>query len=421
MKKVFFFITALILALAGLTYLSVLRTEKKFRTCEIIEVSVLDNTDFSAYDSLLVAANILYRGDWIKRFVQGEQYRDAWETPVKVPIIFLDTLLGGLSIVKEGGGMQTHSLKVADTSGIQYSFRSVTKDPSKLVPDIANTLGLENIVIDGVSAQHPYAALVVAKLADAADVKHTHPKLYFLPKQRILEKYNDKYGNRLYLFEYETKGEVNWTGYKNVSKLLSTEELQKYKQEGKHIEIDTVELVRTRLFDLIIGDWDRHAKQWGWAVEEFNQTLIAHPIAGDRDNAFFKKDGVLPNLISNAVLLPEIQSLKRTIGHMPGLVRPFDEYFLKTVPLEVFIDQAHYLQKHLTDSKIEAAFKIWPKDILALDGDDIKEKIISRRNEIEAYAKEFRQILEERDSREITLKGSEDLQLSDNLKKCFNC
>ena len=41
------------------------------------------------------------------------------------------------------------------------------------------------------------------------------------------------------------------------------------------------------LFDLIIGDWDRHEDQWRWAEQEDGKDEIYEPIARDRDQTFF--------------------------------------------------------------------------------------------------------------------------------------
>lgn len=421
MKKILIIVAVLLTVFFLLVYLSLRSTDDTFRTCEILDVSEIQNHDFRKFDSVLVAANTLYEADWVKEVMQGEQYRDAWAAPVRVPIVFLDTLLGGVKIIEEGGGMQTHSLEVEDSLGIRYTFRSISKDPSKLIPDIAHDLGLENVVVDGVSAQHPYAALVVARLSDVVGILHTNPKTYFLPKQELLGKYNDKYGDRLYLFEYESEGKVNWTKLKNSIGLLDTEDVQQLKSEGEPIAIDRPALIRARLFDLIIGDWDRHAKQWGWAIEKRDSINVAHPIAADRDNAFFKLEGVIPKIISTDILLPEVQTFENDIEHMPGLVRPFDVYFLKSATIEEFLTEAEYLQNKLTDRAIDEAFEIWPENIRELNAKEIKEKIKARRAGIVEYAKTFKSILDDRELKQIILKGSEDLELDDPLSNCFDC
>lgn len=129
-----------------------------------------------------------------------------------VPIVFLDTLKGGLIIIEEGGGMQTHQLELRDSLGIRYTLRSLNKDPETLVPKVAEKLDLENIIIDGVSEQHPYAAIIVAKISNSSKRLHPNPTLVFIPKQTSLKKFNEKFGNRLFFFEYESKGKVDGQG-----------------------------------------------------------------------------------------------------------------------------------------------------------------------------------------------------------------
>ena len=126
----------------GLTYWSVSTTNKTFQTCEILGMSDLNSINFKDFDSVKVAASTLYEANGIKKLIQGEQYRNAWSTPVMVPILFLDTLMGNVQIVDEGGGHQTHSLKLVANDGTLVTLRSVTKDPSPLIPKFAETLGI---------------------------------------------------------------------------------------------------------------------------------------------------------------------------------------------------------------------------------------------------------------------------------------
>ncbi len=373
MKKVLLFVGILILIFIGLTFWSLSSTSKTFGTCEIIGMENLDTLNFKDYDSVNVAASTLYNGNEIKKLMQGSQYRKAWSTPVKVPILYLDTLKGDVKILEEGGGHQTHSLKLETQNGTLMTLRSVTKDPSPVIPKIAEQLGIENIVVDGISAQHPYAALVVSQLSKEAKIYSTKPKLVFVPKQDKLKEFNEKFGNRLFLLEYETEGNASWLGEKNINKLVDTEDLQELKIENpnKMISIDDHALVRARLFDLLIGDWDRHAKQWGWALEENANSIRAIPLPCDRDNAFFNLEGILPTLISNKAFLPEVQSFEKEIDFLEGLISPFDVYFMKDIPQEVFVQESSYLQNILTDKVIESAFEVWPEDIYQLDAKEL--------------------------------------------------
>lgn len=422
MKKIFLIVSIFIIAFFGLVYLSVSGKSGESGTSIIEDFEELEEIDFRKYDSVIVAASTLYKGNLLKEVMQGENYRKAWSTPVKVPVVFLDTLAGGMEIVKEGGGKQTHSLRLKSAAGVVYSLRSINKDPEPLVPEIARSLGLENVVIDGISAQHPYGALAAASMAGAAGILHTHPKPVFIPKQGTLGDHNERYGNRLFLLEYETEGEINWTHYTDVVEILDTEDLQELKAEmGEKLKIDRNALVRARLFDLLIGDWDRHAKQWGWVVQKNSENFLAIPLAGDRDNAFFNPSGVIPRIVTNKNIQPLVRPFGEEIDYMAGLVYPFDIYFLHNTPESVFVEEAENLQKMLSDREIKEAFKSWPPEIRELDEEQITEKIKNRRDHLLEYAIEFRTALQEKPLLTEPLKGSEDLNLSKGLLSCFEC
>lgn len=213
MKKILWLLLFLLILFIELVYFSVSGKAEK-NSAVIINPDDFEKVDFKKHDSVLIAASTFYRGNTLKEAMQGKIYRKAWSTPVKIPIVFLDTLKGGMTIIKEGGGSQTISLKLKGADGVLYSLRGINKDPESHIPEIARSLGLENIIIDAISASHPYGAVAAGALTEAAGVLHTDPQAVFVPKQEFLGEHNEKFGNRLFLLEYETEGEVNTTPLK---------------------------------------------------------------------------------------------------------------------------------------------------------------------------------------------------------------
>jgi len=422
MKKILIIVLVLLVVVIGTIYISVSGTSKTFETCTIEDFSELEKVNFRDHDSVLIAPSTLYQGNFIKDLVQGTNYREAWSARVKFPIVFLDTLFGGLEVIKEGGGKQTHSLKLKSRDQTIYTLRSVTKDPQKLIPAVAEELGLENIIADGLSAQHPYAAILTAQLAETLDILHTNPKMVFVPKQPALGTYNQKFGNRLFLLEYETESETNWSHLDHAIKIVETKDLQELRFiEGRNVSIDQNALIRVRLFDLLIGDWDRHSKQWGWVLQQTKQDLAAFPVAGDRDNAFFSISGLIPSIVTSKNIEPLVRPFEKEIDYMPGLVYPFDRYFLLNTTEEQFVVQAKHIQSTLSNALIAEAFKIWPEQIRNLHEKEITEKLLSRREHLIAYAKEFYLEIQKQGSLNQALKGSEDLDLTPSQLACFSC
>lgn len=421
MKKFLGFLLGIILIFLILTYVSIASTEENFKNSEIIDQLVNTSNKYKMGDTVTVVPSTLYKANFIKRLMQGNNYRDAWSTPVKVPVIFLDSLYGGMEIVKKGGGMQTESLRLKSNNGTLYTIRSINKNPEPLIPEIAYKLHLENIVIDGVSAQHPYGALLAAALADMVNVENTHPKIIYVPNQASLQQYNEAFGNRLYLLEYETEGKTNWTKFEGVEEIVDTKELQELKLKlGSDLQIDEAALVRARLLDVLIGDWDRHAKQWGWILQKKGTQLTAIPIAGDRDNAFFNPNGLIPEIITNKYIQPLIRPFEDDIDYIEGLIYPFDTYFLANTSEKVFIEQAKFIQQQLTDTAIDNAMESWPKPASDLNGHKIAKNLKQRRDDLVDYAKRFKQLLGTKKFKK-SMKGSEDLKLNKALLKCFTC
>ncbi|MCH2488864.1 MAG: hypothetical protein MK211_01830 [Flavobacteriales bacterium] len=422
MKKTLLTLGLALIAFITLTYFSFWSQPSDPEISVLLNNKDFDSISFANVREVKIAASTQYDGNLLKRLMQGEHYRRSWEVTVLAEIVYLDTLFGGMEFVEEGGGKQTSSLEIKSKDGVIYTLRSINKNPEALVPEYVKSLGVENLIMDGISAQHPYGALPAASLSETVNVIHTHPRLVFIPEQAWLSSLNQQYGNRLYFLEYESEGGENWTGIKNVVNIIDTEDLIELKLKNyKNTHIDYAALVRARLLDLFIGDWDRHAKQWGWAMQKKGDSLIGIPIAADRDNAFFTLDGVLPTLISNKNIKPKLRPFKDEIDYLPGLLYDFDAYFLKDVPVSVFISQAEYLQAKLTDDVIEKALLKFPKEVYDLDAEEIEIKLKSRRENLVAYAKKFKLILNEKSRPTNPLNGLYDVNLPEHLIKCFDC
>ena len=100
------------------------------------------------------------------------------------------------------------------------------------------------------------------------------------------------------------EGHQNYGGAKES---INTPELiAKLKKNHKHT-VDSEHVLRSRLFDLLIGDWDRHDDQWRWGVyddPERPNSKLYRAIPRDRDQAFFKNDGFLNYLASRPFFNP---------------------------------------------------------------------------------------------------------------------
>lgn len=328
--------------------------------------------------------------------IWGDHYREAYNEEITVPQLNFETYMDGVEPVKRGGGNQTQSLRLQNKEKRQYTMRSVDKDPSRTLPYPFNETFVRDLVNDNFSAAHPLAALVVPPMADAVGVYHTNPELYYVPTQEALGIYNEDFGNKLYLVEERPDDKV-WRKAAHFGKpddIVSTSKaLKKVLDKADHV-IDKKFVVRNRLFDNVIGDWDRHDDQWRWAVFKEDGKHIYKPIPRDRDQAFSRYDGLFISALRP--FSPALQPL-RTYDHelkpihWPNYgARHFDPTFLSEASWEDWEAEARHIKNNLTDEVVEKAFADhWPDNFTKLDGAFIMERLKARRDNLMEIARRF--------------------------------
>ena len=252
------------------------------------------NTLYAQRSTITVAAGKQYNTSKGHQSRWGKHYRKEWATPVSFKMVMLDTLAGGVTPYDEGGGRQSKSLRLHDTNGREYVLRSIDKTYSRALPEIVRGTFIERIANDQVSIAHPYSAVTIAPMAEAVRILHTNPQIFYVPKQERLGKFNNEYGDQLYLFEQ--RPDENWetaANFGNSSNIISTEKLLERLQKNNEDRVDQLLYVRSRLFDFVIGDWGRHEDQWRWASFKSEDGTLYKPIPRDRDQAYTMFDGFL--------------------------------------------------------------------------------------------------------------------------------
>src|SRR5690606_14074123 len=255
------------------------------------------------------------------RFLWGDRYRSYFGVPVTADVAILDTLYSGLKVTQKGGGHQSYSARLADGDDKEYALRGLEKDALKFlrfkVPGVAYVdedfrgTFAETVVYDFFTTTHPYMQLVINPLAKSAGVNHANTRLYYLPKQPGFRFLGDAYGDQLYYIEERPNdAQKDYEGYRRaipdsdgriVNFESTTNVLEKLNEDEKYT-IDERAYIRARLFDMLIGDWDRHEDQWRWAEYEISDDDVRFiPIPRDRDAAFSKFDGIAIPIIKMVV------------------------------------------------------------------------------------------------------------------------
>ncbi len=338
----------------------------------------------------------------------GKNYRDVWSTPIEVDVIDLSTEKGGLNVLKRGGGMQTKSLRLEANDGRQYVLRSIEKYPENAIPEALKKTFAQDIVQDQISASHPYGAYIVPVLAEAAEIYHTNPKPVWIPDEPRLGQHRAAFKGTLALYEERPNKEAaRDPSFGKADGVKGTDDILLKLKEDNDNRVDQNFVVRNRLFDMWIGDWDRHDDQWRWAIfENKGKGETFRPIPRDRDQAFFVNDGIITAIASRKWALPKIEGFDEEVRWAPGIsqnARFFDRTFMSEPDWADWKDQIDFLQERLTDQVIDEAISVWPDTVQRLTGEEIRSGLHARRADMERYARELYLFL----SKEVEVVGSD--------------
>jgi hypothetical protein len=339
-------------------------------------------------DTVSVAPGAQYEAGGLHQFFFGKSYRTLWKTPLRVPVLDLDTFQGGIKPTKLSGGKQTRSLRFEARNGQEWVFRSVDKDDVVMPPRFEGTV-VEDIMRDQVSSSHPAAALVAARLQDAAGVLHPSPRLYVMPDDPALGEFRADFAGRLGMVEEFPSVPESGPGFERAVKILDSEELLVLINTDASVRIDAVRLLNARLTDMFMNDWDRHFGQWKWARMSSDPSSPWIPIARDRDKAFISYSGLVPKIARMSA--KNIVTFRATYPSITGLTWnsiAFDRRLLSGLEKPVWDSVAGALQARLTDAAIEEAARALPPEYRA-SAPDLVAKLKARRDGLRNLADRF--------------------------------
>src|SRR5687768_6574947 len=174
--------------------------------------------------------------------------------------------------------MQTKSLQLVDKNKQEFVLRSIEKFPDNAIPAEFRETFIKDLVVDGISASYPFAALSVPVMSEASGIPHAKPRLVYVPDDPRLGFYQDDFKNSLAIFEEREPGR-----YGNS---IGTEKVLEHLQEDNDDRVQQQSLLKARLLDLFIMDFDRHEDQWRWGSTDTGKGKVYFPIPRDRDQAF---------------------------------------------------------------------------------------------------------------------------------------
>ena len=353
------------------------------------------DTPAAAPEKVNVVAAPRYRAGPIHKFFLGPTYRRLWTTPVAVEVLDLSRFGGGLKPVKKGGGAgkTTRSLRFESKDGREWRVRSVDKDPTRALPLELRDTFVDQLAQDQISAANPAGPLIVDGLADAAGIPYVPHRLVVIPDDPLLGEFRKEFAGMIGIIEEDVRVEAPVTpGFQGFTDKLDTVELWERLDAHPEEQIDARAFLKERLFDVLIGDFDRHDGQWKW-LRRADQP-VWEPLPEDRDEAFAKFDGFILSLIRPSQ--PKLVEFETHYPNMVGLTwqgRFLDRRHLAGLEWPVWQQVAAELQASLTDPAIDAAVKRMPPEYHRIVGRQMAAKLKSRRNLLPGAARRFYEIL----------------------------
>jgi len=311
----------------------------------------------------------------LHRVFFGENYRKEWSTDTKLPLIRLSTFRGGLMVVKQGGGHQTHSLRLEDRDGKEWVVRSVEKYPEAILPEALKKTFVKDIVTDAMSAQHPYSALIVPPIANAVGVPHTDPVIGIIAPDSALGSYSKTFSGTICLLEEREPGGKTDNYFEMLARLNADNDNS----------FDSTTFLKARILDVFLGDWDRHRDQWRFRPEKYGKGIRYLGIPRDRDQVFYTNQGVFPYFESRPYVQPFFEGFNPRIRNVGTFL------FTSTMLNIRFLNQFSYAEwmritnefvTSVTDSVLETAIQRLPASSYGLRHKELIHILKSRRADL---------------------------------------
>jgi hypothetical protein len=330
-----------------------------------------------------------YEAGAFYRWLWGTDYRALWTKPVRVETLDVASFGGGLTPVARVGGRQTKGLALRGADGRDYTFRAIDKDPTSVLPEELQDTWARSLVQDQIAASQPAAFLVADELMAAAGILHAPTRLVVMPDDPRLGEFRQEFAATIgQISEFPGGRTAQNPGFHGALEVLKHQDFYARLLAGSSDRPDARAFLKARLFDLMIGDWDRHRDQWRWA--RFEGKTLWQPIPDDRDQAFSRYEGLVVGLARPRA--PFFQSYDDTYPGMKGLTwngRDQDRRLLAGLEKQVFLEVAAELKAAISDAVIENAVRRMPAEYVESDAARLTHDLRGRRDRLAEAADRY--------------------------------
>ena len=372
---------------------------------EMKEYSIDDTFVKSLKDKTTsVITGAQYQAGKFKTKMMGQHYRKEWTTPVTLPYLDIGSIEGGMIPYAKGGGKQTDALKFVLSDGRQYGFRSVNKNTARDESFILNNTVVTDFSQDLISNQLPYGDVVTSILLDHTDILHMRPRAFVMPDDSRLGPFQKEFAGVIGTLEERPKSKKKGRpGFRGADKITSSNLMYRYLFKNNKHKIDPQSAARAMMFDLWVGDWDRHGDNWKWAGYKEDGHYLFKPVPKDRDHVFAIYEGWIAGTYEK--LLPHAAEFTEEINSIYSFMfqgRHFTNFLNSKMTKAHWQEAADYLQATFNEQIIDEAFDMMPGEIRSFSKERLKKILLARLGELDKAVP----MIEERFSKTGLMVGS---------------
>jgi len=370
------------------------------RAAYIISLSALATPQWTAaQDSLTQVLGASYEAGGLRRTLLGAHWRQAWTTPVTVPMVDIDSVAGGLTPLRSGAKIESHALFLRSADGRLFRYRVINRDPATAWrPDIRRAV-VTRTMRDQITTMLPFAPVVAAALDRRAGLAVPQPIPVALrdnPALHAWPRFVDDAG----MLEQEppaplvtpANGTPQYDGPDPAWATTYTV-LTLIEANDDH-RVDVRQYCRARLMDVLLGDWSRDADQWLWHAHYEEEVTVWEALPRGREQAFSLFDGLIPSVVE--LLVRPLQSYDTPEPNLKSLTwtaRHLDRRLLAALPASAWDTVARDIQARLSDTAIDSALLLLPSALHRSVIPPLRRMIRQRRDRLPALARDFYRLL----------------------------
>ncbi len=259
----------------------------------------------------------------------------------------------------------------------------------RALPEELRDTVLADMAQDQLIASLPGGEVVAVTLLNAVGALQPAPRLVVMPDDPVLGPFRERFAGLLGTFaEFPLPRPDGAPGTYGATEIYDGFEAIELIAASPDTQIDDRALVKVRLMDVLLGDWDRHIGQWRFARIEGEDKL--QPISEDRDQAFSRYEGVAMGFTRDRE--PKFDRFRSQYQSLEGLTwnaRSVDRRLLSGLDRAAWLEVAREIQSTLTDATIEAAVALLPGPYHAAAGQGLVEALLARRDHLDDEAELF--------------------------------